>query len=311
MALGTDHTDGSGKDSGTENTFIPELWSDEVNATYKNSLVLMPLVKKISFVGKKGDSIHIPKPVREVASAKAQQTQVTLVASAASELVVTVNKHFEYSRLIEDITDVQALSSMRAFYTDDAGYALAVQVDSDLAALAGGFQASTAYSTAVIGSDGATVWDPTASTNTGNGASLTDIGIRRAIQTLDDANVPLDGRSLVISPSEKNALLGIDRFNSSDFVNVKGVQTGMFGDIYGVQVYVTTNLDTVTATDTTTDYKACMLMHRDALVLADQMSVRTQTQYKQEWLGDLFTADTIYGVSEYRDEAGVAIIVPA
>ena len=138
MALGTDHTDGSGKDSGTENTFIPELWSDEVNATYKNSLVLMPLVKKISFVGKKGDSINIPKPVREVASAKAQQTQVTLVASAVSELVVTVNKHFEYSRLIEDITDVQALSSMRAFYTDDAGYALAVQVDGDVAGIVAG-----------------------------------------------------------------------------------------------------------------------------------------------------------------------------
>ena len=312
MALGTDHTDGSGVASGTENTFIPEIWSDEVNAVYKNSLVLSPLVKKISFVGKKGDSIHIPKPVREVASAKAQQTQVTLVASAASELVVTVNKHFEYSRLIEDITDVQALSSMRAFYTDDAGYALAVQVDSDLAALAGGFQASTAYSTAIIGSDGATVWDPTANTNTGNGASLTDIGLRRAIQTLDDNNVPLDGRSLVISPSEKNALLGIDRFNSSDFIgNDPRVKSGKFGDIYGVQVYVTTNLDTVTATDASTNYKACMLMHRDALVLADQMSVRTQTQYKQEWLGDLFTADTIYGVSEYRDEAGVAIIVPA
>ena len=312
MALGTDHTDGSGVASGTEDNFIPEIWSDEVNAVYKNSLVLSPLVKKISFVGKKGDSIHIPKPVREVASAKAQQTQVTLVASAASELVVTVNKHFEYSRLIEDITDVQALSSMRAFYTDDAGYALAVQVDSDLAALAGGFQASTAYSTAVIGSDGATVWNPAANTNTGNGASLTDIGLRRAIQTLDDNNVPLDGRSLVISPSEKNALLGIDRFNSSDFIgNDPRVKSGKFGDIYGVQVYVTTNLDTVTATDASTNYKACMLMHRDALVLADQMSVRTQTQYKQEWLGDLFTADTIYGVSEYRDEAGVAIIVPA
>jgi hypothetical protein len=311
MALGTDHTTGSGKASGTEDTFIPELWSDEVNATYKNSLVLSNLVKKISFVGKKGDSIHIPKPVRESASAKAASTQVTLVASAASELVVTVNKHFEYSRLIEDITEVQALASMRAFYTDDAGYALAVQVDSDLAALAAGFQASTAYSTAVTGATGATVWDGSASTNTGNGSSFTDIGLRRVIQTLDDSNVPLDGRSLIIPPSEKNALLGIDRFNSSDFVNVKGVATGMFGDIYGTQVYVTTNLDTVAADDTTTLYKAAMLMHRDATVLAEQMSVRTQTQYKQEWLGDLFTADTIYGVSEYRDEAGVAIIVPA
>jgi hypothetical protein len=41
------------------------------------------------------------------------------------------------------------------------------------------------------------------------------------------------------------------------------------------------------------------------------MSVRSQTQYKQEYLGDLFTADTIYGVGELRDDAGLAFVVPA
>ena len=52
-------------------------------------------------------------------------------------------------------------------------------------------------------------------------------------------------------------------------------------------------------------------MHKSALVHIEQMGVRTQSQYKQEWLGDLFTADTIYGVGELRDTAGVAFIVPA
>ena len=41
-----------------------------------------------------------------------------------------------------------------------------------------------------------------------------------------------------------------------------------------------------------------VIMHKDALVLAEQVGVRSQTQYKQEWLGDLFTADTLYGVAE-------------
>ena len=40
--------------------------------------------------------------------------------------------HFEYSRLIEDIVSVQADDSLRAFYTDDAGYALAKKVDTFL-----------------------------------------------------------------------------------------------------------------------------------------------------------------------------------
>ena len=43
------------------------------------------------------------------------------------------------------------------------------------------------------------------------------------------------------------------------------------------------------------------------MVLVEQMGVRTQTQYKQEFLGDLFTADMIYGTGELRDDAGILI----
>jgi hypothetical protein len=52
-------------------------------------------------------------------------------------------------------------------------------------------------------------------------------------------------------------------------------------------------------------------MHKDALVLAEQVGVRSQTSYKQEWLADLFTSDTIYGYQTLRHDAGVAFVVPA
>ena len=35
--------------------FIPEIWSDEIKATYENSLVVANVVKKLSMTGKKGD----------------------------------------------------------------------------------------------------------------------------------------------------------------------------------------------------------------------------------------------------------------
>jgi hypothetical protein len=41
------------------------------------------------------------------------------------------------------------------------------------------------------------------------------------------------------------------------------------------------------------------------------MGVRSQTQYKQEYLGTLFTADTLYGASELRDGSCVPLVVPA
>ena len=55
----------------TAEVFIPAIWSDEVIAAYKSNLVAANLFKKMSFKGKKGDTIHIPKPTRGEASLKA------------------------------------------------------------------------------------------------------------------------------------------------------------------------------------------------------------------------------------------------
>ena len=307
MALGTDH-----QTKTTADKFIPEIWSDEVVATYKKNLVLANLIKKMSFKGKKGDALHIPKPGRGAANAKAASTQVTLNTDTATEVVVSIDQHWEYSILIEDIVEAQALASMRQFYTDDAGYALARKVDSKLIELGRGVQGGTntaAYSGAFSGADGTTAY--VAAANTGLGA-LTDAAIRRSIQRLDDQDVPMDGRFLIVPPSTRNTLMGINRFTEQAFVGDAGssntIRNGEIGNVYGVPVFVSSNADT---TSGTTAARICLLGHRDFAVLAEQMAIRSQTQYKQEFLGTLFTADTLFGVSELRDAAAVAIAVPA
>ena len=302
MALGTNHVTNT-----TAATFIPELWSDEIIAAYKQNLVMANLVSKMSFKGKKGDTLHIPKPTRGSASAKAASTQVTLQAATESEVQVLVNKHYEYSRLIEDITEAQALASLRQFYTSDAGYALAKQVDTDLIRLgrnSQGGDGTIAYNKAVIASDGSTLYTGA------NEAAITDAGLRKVIQTLDDADVPMDGRVLVLPPVARNVMMGLARFTEQAFVGETGggntIRNGEIGNVYGVKVYVTTNCETATG-----DARIGMMFHKDAFVLAEQMGVRSQTQYKQEYLGTLFTSDMLYGVAELRDEAAVAIAMPA
>ena len=291
------------------NNFIPELWSDEVIGAYKKNLVVANLVTKLSHKGKKGDTIHIPVPARGSASAKAANTQVTLSAATNSVVNVSIDQHYEYSKLIEDIAEVQSLASMRKFYTDDAGYALATQVDTKLFSLGEGLQGGTvggtgaaAWETAVIGSNGSTAYTG----NSTNAADITDAGIRRMILTLDNADVPMDNRSLIVPPIAANDMLGINRFTEQQFIGSgDAIRTGKIGQIYGVDVFITSNAPTPAGTD-----RAGMLLHRDALVLAEQLGVRSQTQYKQEYLGDLFTSDTIYGVAELRNDAGVAFVVP-
>ena len=291
------------------NNFIPELWSDEVIGAYKSNLVVANLVTKLSHKGKKGDTIYIPVPARGSASAKAANTQVTLSAATNTKVTVSIDKHYEYSKLIEDIAEVQALASMRKFYTDDAGYALAKQVDTDLFALAEGLQGGTvggtgasAYENAVIGGNGSTAYTG----NSSNASDITDAGIRRMLLTLDDADVPMDNRVMVVPPICANDMLGINRFTEQQFIGSgDAIKTGKIGQIYGVDIFISSNCPTPAGTD-----RAGVLMHKDALVLAEQVGVRSQTQYKQEYLGDLFTSDTIYGVAELRNDAGVAFVVP-
>jgi len=307
MALGTNQVT-----TAVANNFIPELWSDEVIGAYKSNLVVANLVTKLSHKGKKGDTIYIPVPARGSASAKAANTQVTLSAATNTKVTVSIDKHYEYSKLIEDIAEVQALASMRKFYTDDAGYALAKQVDTDLFALTEGFQGGTvggaaaaSFEKAVIGSNGSTDYTG----NSSNAADITDAGIRRMLLTLDDADVPMDNRVMVVPPICANDMLGINRFTEQQFIGSgDAIRTGKIGQIYGVDVYISSNCPSA-AGNSGAD-RVGTLMHKDALVLAEQVGVRSQTQYKQEYLGDLFTSDTIYGVAELRNDAGVAFVVP-
>ena len=311
MALGTDNVGVA-----VAGNFIPELWSDEVIGAYKSNLVVANLVTKLNHKGKKGDTIHIPVPTRGTVSAKTVNNQVTLLASANTVVDVQIDKHYEYSKLIEDIAEVQSLSSMRKFYTDDAGYALAYQVDKDLLFLAEGFQGGSttdkSYNNAV------------AFTGTGNETftgtneiDITDIGLRSLILMLDNADVPMDNRSLIIPPICANDLIALPRFTEQQFIGSgDAIKTGKIGQLYGIDIFITVATPSVKAGAGTGGSAAGtervgILMHKDALVLAEQVGVRSQTQYKQEYLGDLFTADTIYGVKELRDNAGVAFIVPA
>ena len=213
--------------------------------------------------------------------------------------------------LIEDITEVQALQSLRRFYTDDAGYALATQVDTDIFALVEGLQGgvvggtgASLYEKAVIGGDGTTLYTG----NSTNATDITDAGIRAMILKLDNADVPMDNRCMVIPPIAANDMLGINRFTEQQFIgNGDAIQTGKIGSIYGMDVYVSSNCPSINSDA----QRVGVMMHKDAICLAEQMGVRSQTQYKQEYLGDLFTADTLYGVAELRDNAGVAFVVPA
>lgn len=298
---------GPGGNTGTAATFIPQIWSDEIIAEYEKNLVLANLVKKMSMSGRKGDTIHVPSPIRGNASQKVAETSVTLIAEEEGELIINIDQQWEYSRMIEDITEAQALTSLRRFYTSDAGYALARQTDTILFSngtkLGDGTGAGWVHSNSIMpdATDGDAIPYVVGAAGIGD---FTDVTMRDALQILDDNDVPMSGRFLVVPPSLVNTIRGIERYNSVDFVNNKGTVNGQIGNIYGVDVYVSTNVPSVEA-----GYRGALLAQKDVYVLAEQMGIRSQTQYKQEFLSTLFTADRLFGTQCYRPESGVNIVV--
>lgn len=286
-------------------SFIPTLWSDEIRAAYEKSLVIAPKVKKLSMTGKKGDAVVIPAPIRGAASVKAENVAVTIQNNLEENVQVAIDKHYEYSRFIEDITETQALSSLRKFYTDDAGYALARQIDTDLMDLGKS-----------LGNGDGTSWVNSASYQvaTGGGveayvaggvnAAFTDEAFRALIQKMDDADVPMDDRCFVIPPSVRNSIMGLDKYVSSDFTNTGTRENGLIGNIYGIDIMVSTNVATPE-----TGVRAAQLIHKDTYILAEQQAIRSQTQYKQEFLANLYTADCLYGVKTFRPDAGFILNV--
>ena len=305
----------------TAATFIPELWSDEVIASYQKNLVLANLVTRINHKGKKGDTINIPTPVRGSATSKGENSLVKIQGDTHGNTALSIDKHYEYSVLIEDMAEVQALSSLRRFYTEDAGYALSTQVDLDLfnqtAHLNGGngvvVDGATAWNKAqVFDSSGVLAdWNRAANTNAGNAVSLTtggDAAIRSMIEKLDLADVPQDGRAIVLTPRQYTDMLGIARYTEQQFIgDGNAIKTGKVGMIYGIEVFVTNAMGTASSAGGTV-HDIGLVIHKDAMALVEQLGVRSQSSYMQEYLGDLYTADTIYGVGEMRNLSGFAFV---
>lgn len=294
MPLGTNHLTIT-----TSANFIPELWINEIREFMKAKLVMSPLVKNFNHNGKPGDILHVPDLSELVANDKSASTAVTLQSPTETKFDLTIDKHKHSAFLIEDITKAQSAYDLRKEYTMSAGYAIAKQMDSDLIGLASGL------SQIVIGGDGSTAW----TTGTPNGTDLTDAGIRNAIEALDTADVPGENRYLVIHPSQKNVLLGINRFTEQAYYGEGSpIHSGEFGEIYGVKVYVTTQ---VPLAGTGSVDRQNILFHKDCFAIAQQLAPRVQASYETQYLANLVVVDAIYGIAEFRDSHGIAIYTPA
>ena|SRR3990167_870420 len=271
--------------------FIPEVWSIETLRAAESALVVAPLVKRYDgLVKERGDTIHIPNISNLTANVKTQGSEVTTQAVTETETTISINQWRETSFEIEDIVKVQSNYDLRSEYTSKAGYAIAARVDTDLLGL---YSSLTSTDVGTYGTD------------------ITDATIVAALQTIDEVDAPLEDRYFVIRPSQKAALMKLDKFvqvSTLGQYDLPGpVKKGpnnryLWGDIYGVPTYYTNQVTTTAGTPTQVHN---ILFHREAFALALQQSPRVQASYWQKDLATIVTVDAIYGYTALRTTFGV------
>lgn len=283
----------------TAANFIPEIWSKDAKVATEANLVYAKRVnRQFESELEVGDTLHIPDISNLTVGDKSASTDVSFETITEGVTNVTVNKHKYAAFKLEDIAAVQSNQDLMARYTDKIGYGLAKQLDTDLGTLYTGLSQT-------VGSQG-TAWS--------------DANMRRAIQYLDDADAPGGDRSFVIRPSVMSDVLGVDKFVRADAVGYLAAQSpivtavlakgvlnpaevkGFFGVIYGVAVFVSTN---VASSGTSPITYHNLLFHRDAFVLVMQRDIRVQSDYNIRSLATEVVGDMIYGYVEYRDAFGV------
>jgi hypothetical protein len=170
--------------------------------------------------------MNIPYISNPTANTKTANTNITLEvigpSSAEASQSFTISTHQHVAFAVENITDVQSKTNLRAKYTDKAGYALGAAADTNLHTLPQSFSQT-------VGTLGL---EPTFD-NWQTGA-----------QNLDDANAMEENRFIIVRPATYYSMRKLDQFVNADYTATLGqmkVGRSQVGTIFGtVPVYKTT-----------------------------------------------------------------------
>ena len=137
------------------------------------------------------------------------------------------------------------------------------------------------------------------------GIDLEDDDFIRARQYLNDANVPLSERSIVVSPAQEAGMLKLDRFIHSDYAVIHGSETdgldrAYIGTFYRMPVYMSVNVEGSNAAGHDN-----VMLQREAFALVMQMTPKMRSMYDIDFLVDKIAVEQIYGTKQMRGDHAV------
>jgi len=254
--------------------FIPEVWSDAVFGYLDRALRWKPLVEDYSsLVTGAGDRIHVPSISEVSVQDKAENTAVQYDAQTETKVSLVIDKHKYASKMFEDIGLIQSNGNLMAQYAQALGYAMAKQIDGDIATT----MTAGLTSGATLGTDD----------------TITDGEIETALASLGEADLDYrDGQlTFMVNPT-----LYADLLNNPKFVRFdsrgdgSAIGSGRLGEMFGIPVEMSNALSSGgTAV-------SGAIFHKSAMAVAFQQGVRSQAQYDIDYLSTKVVFDAVYGL---------------
>lgn len=214
--------------------------------------------------------------VTDISTTDGSYTSQEILPTAVS---ITINKWKSTAADIVDLVEAQSVLDWESEFAEAFGKAISQKQDDDILALI------ASLTTNVQGDTG----------------SFSDPKILLAQRTLDDLEVPKDGRNWVIAPIAQADLLNLDKFTLANTTGFsKGVQVGegRVVGLYGTPVTVTSRVTT------TSSKRDNVLFHQEAFGIAMQRDFKME-KFSRVQFSTPYAASALYGVATLRDNHAV------
>ncbi len=272
-------------------TFTPEIWSAMMLESLKKQLVYgQPGVVNRDYEGEirnQGDTVRIRSIGRPtIANYVKGSTTITpeQLTDAQRSLLINQAKYFAFE--VDDIDAAQGPGGELESGLTEAVYGLRDVADQFIAALY-----TEAQSANQIG---------TVSVTTG---ALAYTQLRRLKVKLDEANVPQQGRYVVVPPWYHGLLLEEDKFVRVDASGSdQGLRNGIVGRALGFDVLMSNNAPLVTGDD-----YAVMAGVPAAIAFAEQIN-KVETFRPEDSFSDAVKGLHVYGAKVVRPDAIATVV---
>lgn len=279
--------------SGDEALNVPELWAKELQENRVNNLVMWSLIdgRYSSEISQKGDTLHINSldEISDDTSANTAVSGLTIDGLDSDQVDLLIDRYIRKVLGVQDVMKAQSAYEFRAPYTARLGRYLDRALDEEVMrkAVAG------AGSTLAV----------TGNTNT----TLGFADVVKACALLDAANVPQEGRSMVINGYGLGDLRQVPEFTAYKETGEAGLvksATGLVGEIYGIKVYVT---NAVTTASSAYNF---LLIQKSAVIGATQSVPSFEADRDKVDGIDFIAGAELFGVKVLRADHIVKITRP-